>query len=160
MNWWPKANLITCMRSWKTVEENFQNITSRTCIKSLNILFLSDSRVMSSKAGSFRNLSLTWNRANHIIIWAAIKAKCKTFLEMPTKWLACCQKGREEEIPAHTASHEASGSSEGVACFNILLKAASFLFIFLASSFSLSRSRASAFSRSFTQNRVTLTSSL
>lgn len=34
-------------------------LTSRTCMKSLNILFLSASRVMSSKADSFKNLSRT-----------------------------------------------------------------------------------------------------
>lgn len=33
--------------------------TSKTCMKSLNILFLSASRVTSSKADSFKNLSLT-----------------------------------------------------------------------------------------------------
>lgn len=34
-------------------------LTSKTCMKSLNILFLSASRVMSSKADSFKNLSRT-----------------------------------------------------------------------------------------------------
>lgn len=36
-------------------------LTSKTCMKSLNILFLSDSSVTSSNADSLRNLSLTWN---------------------------------------------------------------------------------------------------
>lgn len=49
----------------------------------------------------------------------------------------------------HTPSHVVSGSSGGVACFSMFLKAASFLFIFLASSFSRSLSLASAFSRSY-----------
>lgn len=48
-----------------------------------------------------------------------------------------------------TSSHTASSSIGGVACFSILLKADSFRFILRASSFSLSRSRASAFSSSY-----------
>lgn len=47
-----------------------------------------------------------------------------------------------------TPSHNASGSRGGVACFSMVLKAASFLFILRASSFSRSRSLASAFSSS------------
>ena len=47
----------------------------------------------------------------------------------------------------------ASGSRAGVACFNMLLKVASFLFIFLASSFSRSLSRASAFSSNYRGER-------
>ena len=39
---------------------NITKITSSTCIKSLNIRFLSDSRVISSNAGSFTNLSRIW----------------------------------------------------------------------------------------------------
>lgn len=48
-----------------------------------------------------------------------------------------------------TPSHDVSGSSGGVACFSMFLNAASFLFIFLASSFSRSRSLASAFSSNY-----------
>lgn len=43
-------------------------ITSSTCMKSLNILFLSDSRVMSSNAGSFTNLSLICQRNSNEIL--------------------------------------------------------------------------------------------
>lgn len=50
-----------------------------------------------------------------------------------------------------TDSHVISGSRGGVACFSMFLKAASFLFIFLASSFSRSLSRASAFSSNYKQ---------
>lgn len=54
-------------------------------------------------------------------------------------------------MAAHTVSQVVSGSSGGVACFSMFLKAASFLFIFLASSFSRSLSLASAFSSNYTE---------
>lgn len=124
-------------------------LASKTCMKSLNILFLSDSRVTSSKADSFKNLSLIWNCkmtviTKHQMTWQYNKnIKGMLMFITFTNNLAM--------IRTRTPSHVVSGSSGGVACFSMFLKAASFLFIFLASSFSRSLSLASAFSNNCTE---------
>lgn len=121
-------------------------------MKSLNILFLSASSVTSSKADSFKNLSRTCKIRQTNTQWHEQREATACYFNLQLQFLRNKLQLKAEVVAGVTVltfSHAVSGSSGGVACFSMFLKAASFLFIFLASSFSRSLSLASAFSSNY-----------